>query len=194
MGADISLRSVVTEDVHKAVMHEVMAEAEGKAADRALTGPELILVLNECYERLAETGGYFRDPYNESGLLPALGMDWGRDVGPMLNENGELPIDGAHHLLAEITARPITPAMVDDVFAGRGTPHPMVAFMRQVHEELGADVRIQGFVEEMRPGEPPRVGVLDEVGFAQHLTKRRARLMALLRRSIELEEPLECSL
>lgn len=188
MGADIYLRSVATDAVQEAVHQSLLPEGTTIAP----TG--LINIANQYFERLAETGGYFRDPCNESGLLPALGMDWGRDVSPLLDSACMLPIAGARHLLAEIEQRPITPAMIEDVFADRGTPHPMVKLMRQMRAESGDDGHVAGLVEEVRPGKPSRPGQLDAQGFMRHLIKRRARLMALLRRSIELNEPLLCSL
>jgi hypothetical protein len=176
MGVDIYLRSVMTDDVFESTLKDLMAGRDGLTSRS-----EILETLNQYYERLAETGGYFRDPYNESGLFHAIGMQWSRDVGPMLN-NGELSIDGARHLLAELDRRPIAPAMADDVLAGRGTPDPIVEWMRnEAAAELSA-----GFVHP--------AGNLDAAGFTRHLIKRRKRLMVLLRRSIELEEPLECSL
>jgi hypothetical protein len=189
LGADIYLRSVATDAVQEAVCQSLMPPG-----GTIIAPAEVISALNQYYERLAETGGYFRDPYNESGLLPALGMDWGRDVSPLLDSARTLPIAGARHLLVEIEQRPITPAMVEEILAGRGTPHPMVAFMRRIREEFGDDLHIAGLVEKTRPDEPLRPGQFDAQGFMRHLIKRRARLMRLLRRSIEQNEPLLCNL
>ena len=160
MEADIYLRSIATDKVQQDVVTATVGTnphvGEREGAER----------LNAYYEQLAETGGYFRDPYNESSMLHAIGMDWSRDVTPLLNEKAELSIEGARHLLVEIEARPISLGMVEDV------------------------LRREGFSTHKIPG---RAG-LDAEGFAKHLNKRRDRLMALLRRSIELNEPLECSL
>jgi hypothetical protein len=83
MGADIYLRSIATEEVQKAIVDDLVA------ADVDRTDPHArFAAIGQYYERLAETGGYFRDPYNESALLPALGMEWVSDVGPMLDVEG----------------------------------------------------------------------------------------------------------
>jgi hypothetical protein len=165
MGCDISLRSVFTEDV--------MNEALRKAGESNDPG--------KFYAEALATGGYFREAYNRYSLIAALGMDWNEDVGPLLNDKGELSIAGARHLLAELEVRPVSPAMVDDVCAGRSRLHPGVRVMQ---EQLGE------LAENAVPG--PQEG--DQAFFTDHLIKRRELLMALLRRSIELNEPLECSL
>ena len=162
MGADIYLRS--------------FDEQIKAAAERAIAGSEddPNAAIAAAYEAMAETGGYFRDPYNQTGLLTALGLDWSRDVGPMLNADRELPVEGAHHLFVEIKNRPVAPAMVEDVLAGRVFHH---AF--ELLQQLG--------FEETR--DLPSAPELEA-----HLSKRRARLMALLERSIALGEPLVCSI
>src|SRR5258708_6958470 len=98
---------------------------------------------------LMATGGYYRQPYNCSGLLPVLGLSWDDDIFPMLDHKRMLPIDGARHFLTALECRPISPSDVEDA----GDPVEMTA----------------------------------------HWTKRREILMALLRRSIETNEPLHVS-
>ena len=119
MGADIYLQSFY--------------EQIKAAAERAVAGLEddPMAAIGATYEAMAETGGYFRDPYNQTGLVTAIGMDWWRDVGPMLNTESKLPVEGAHHLLVEIKTRPIAPAMVEDVLDGR-VLHPFDERMREL--------------------------------------------------------------
>jgi hypothetical protein len=73
MGADISLRSVLTDEVHKAILERVAIENHRSIK----TSADVLQVAEAIYTALAETGAYFRDPYNRFGLLPMLGMSWG---------------------------------------------------------------------------------------------------------------------
>jgi hypothetical protein len=56
--------------------------------------------MDEMYNRLRATGGYYREAYNRSGLLPALGLDWD-DIIRGLPDKNILPVDHAKMLLAE---------------------------------------------------------------------------------------------
>src|SRR5437660_1292494 len=81
-------------------------ERAGLAADGVAVGVDPIDVIDRYYKQAMATGGYFRDPYNIYSLISALGLSWAEDVGPLLNEWGELPITGARHFLAELERRP----------------------------------------------------------------------------------------
>jgi hypothetical protein len=166
MGVDIELRSVFTEDVVDAAL--------AKARRDASNPREYGRAIHDAY---TATGGYFRDPYNESGLFHALGMDWSKDVGPMLTDDEgswRLPIPAARHLLAELQAKPLTPAMVEDVFTGRAKRGAMLTIL--------ADALGEPDYEEPSPEQIAEM--------TAWLIKKRATLMALLRRSIDLNEPL----
>jgi hypothetical protein len=168
MGVDIELRSVLTAEVHEAIVERALAQ---------LPKPDSIedfeRIAQASYDAVAATGAYFRDPYNRFGLLPVLGMDWLDDVGPLLSADELLSIEGARHLLVEIERRPVTSEAIADALDGPGDP--MTAWM----EKHGA----------AKPAAD-----IDRGAVFDFLIEKRRQLMALLRRSIELGEPLHCSL
>jgi hypothetical protein len=63
------------------------------------------------YEALQDTGGYYREAYNGSGLLSLLGISWSKIMDDLPDRN-RLPPVHARHLLAELEAKPFTPAML----------------------------------------------------------------------------------
>jgi hypothetical protein len=173
MGADIYLRSVMTEEFETAIVDRELRDlTPGTSFDTA----------NAMYAALAETGGYFRDPYNRFNLLNALGMDWG-EVQPLLSPDRKLPIEGARRLLAELERRWVMQGAVDNAMLG-----PANTPLGKMLEEVAA-VLPEGSVwpRQAKPGE-------DWSEVLPWLSKKRSQLIALLRRSIELNEPLECSL
>jgi hypothetical protein len=175
MGADISLRPVLTDEVHKAIIERAVENHRSikTSADVMQVGAGAI------YTALEETGAYFRDPYNRFGLLPMLGMSWGADVGPLLSEDGLLPIEAARHHLGEIESRPLTPANIEAAITGP-PPHPVIAWMER-----------SGFIE---PYPDPAIDDIDWPAIHARLTNKRKQLIALLRRSIELDERLLCDI
>jgi hypothetical protein len=133
---------------------------------------DLHRISEEFFEKARSSGGYFRNGYNSGDVMWAMGLSWRDDVGKMLDSEGRLPIDHARDLIAKIEARPLTRERV----------------AQHIFEHLsdGSVTYRTGFTEY---GAPPD---LDEMsGF---LCKRRDELLVILRKSIELGEPLVCSL
>jgi hypothetical protein len=164
MGLDIHLPSIFTDEVCEAVCERVSKTHAPGDVDR---------IIDAAYAGYAETGGYFRDPYNRFGLLPILDID----IYPLVSEDGTLPIEAARFLLAEVESRELTPASIEAAILGSPT-HPMVAMSEHL---LG-----------IRPPDPDRDNI-DWLATYAWLIKKRETLIALLRRSIELNEPLHCS-
>jgi hypothetical protein len=178
MGVDIELRSVFTEDVAEAACARARRDGGDPREYQHASDPrEYLQAIGAIYDAYAATGGHFRDPYNASGLFHALGWDWD-DVGQMLDADHLLPIPAARHLLAELEARPLTPAMVEDIYTGRAK---RAATLTVIHTVVGEP--------EYEIPSPEQMAVM-----TARLIKKRATLMALLRRSIDLNEPLHCSL
>jgi hypothetical protein len=125
------------------------------------------------YDSFRASGGYFRNGYNAGDVMWAMGLSWSRDVGKMLDANRQLPIDRVQELIAKIEARPLTREVV----------------ARHIFEHMSDGCchhPISGFGGH---GPPPD---LDEMSTL--LRKRRDELLIILRKSVELGEPLICSL
>jgi hypothetical protein len=173
MGADISLRSVMTKETYDAVMERIRAELPPSPA-----------MIQRYFDDLQATGAYFRDPYNSGCLLNALGMEWSRDVGPLLDENCCLPIPAARHLLAEIEAKHLTPQLIEDICNGTAPRSKTVAMVEEMNRRQESD--------QSGPRTVPEPG--DERVMAEWFARKRERLIRLLRKSIELNEPLYCDI
>jgi hypothetical protein len=98
MGADVYLESVSTkckakwEKRFKAAVTKRDSYPRGSAmADK------LQEKVTEAYNGMYAEG-YFRDCYNGYGLFAQTDISWWRDVVPMLNDGGYLPIDKAIEL------------------------------------------------------------------------------------------------
>lgn len=185
MGADIYLRSV--SDKTRAEWEVKFNEAV-KARDAHYAGVRTVLAAyipdgvkppvgcvvitkDDPWQKAVEeahaamySAGYYRDPYNPSGLFQLLGISWWRDVTPMLRKRDRcLPIRQAKKLKQMIEAKaPITDAMVR-------------AYLREHRKDFGKSTR-------------------DVAGWGERWRKDYADLIALLDQSIELNEPLDCSL
>jgi hypothetical protein len=157
MGCDITLKSVLTNDVCEGIANRTFSAGVDDPVGN----------INRCYEAMMESGGYFRDADNRGSLIRALGMDWLRDVVPMLTEDHHLRIPAARFLLAEIESRHVTPEYADRVVTGH---------------VVGPLEHILGTCEDRWDIAPEHL--------MQHWDKRRKILIALLKRSIDLAEPL----
>ena len=109
----------------------------------------------------------------------AMGLSWPRTVGGMLNSEGYLPVERARELLAMIEARPLTKERLTQHYFDHIThsveQHPITGWLFRSLRELTPP--------------PPDFDYL--VAF---LRQRRTELIALLKKSIALNEPLLCSL
>jgi hypothetical protein len=140
---------------------------------------------NEVFDKARSSGGYFRNGYNAGDVMWAMGLSWRNDVGAMLDSECRLPIDHARDLFAKIEARPLTRERIAQHIFEHITngvlEHPVTGHIQ--------DLLTDAANGDTRPLAPPD---LDELsGF---LCKRRDELLVILRKSIELGEPLVCSL
>jgi hypothetical protein len=132
--------------------------------------------VNDAYR---STGAYFVNYYNAGDVMWAMGLSWHETVAPMLDTEQRLSVDRARELLAMVEARPLTREVV----------------ARHIFENMTDGVRpmqemdLMLVVGEPLPTKPP------DLDYAHaYLSKRRDGLLTLLRKSIELDEPLVCSL
>lgn len=63
--------------------------------------------VNEWYDRMYDTEDYFRDSYNPSSVMAAIGLSWWRDVIPMLDADDNLSAERCEALAAEIESREV---------------------------------------------------------------------------------------
>src|SRR5262249_34565343 len=63
--------------------------------------------VNAMFDDMRTSGGYFRNGYNDSDIMWAMGLSW-HTVGEMLDADGYLPVERARELLAMIEARGLT--------------------------------------------------------------------------------------
>jgi hypothetical protein len=136
-------------------------------------GPELI---NEGYRRLEMSGGYFRNAYNESDVMWSLGLSW-EMVRAMLDADHRLPIAKAKELLALLEAH--TPDKQAYVHMLDHHSHPTARMLADLVEQA-TDVR--------------REVSFEYDALFDHVVRKYRTLLALLRKSIALNEPLRCSL
>jgi len=136
------------------------------------------------YDDYRASGGYFRDGYNSGDVMSAMGLSWSDTVTPMLDAENRLPIERARELLAMIEARPLTRErlarhfqnMTDGIDQHPVTGHIMTALRQRATAGDGGAA--------IGPELP------DFEALAAFVTKRREELLAILRKSIELNEPL----
>jgi hypothetical protein len=111
----------------------------------AQTAGDVHALSTAIYDVLRATGGYYREPYNELGLFPLLGLSW-ECVWRSLEDRSALPPAHARHLLVEIEQHPITPDLVEraiEITTSQAQKNPQ--WMRQFYtsrrEELMALLR-----------------------------------------------------
>jgi hypothetical protein len=141
-------------------------------------GPDAI---NKFYQAARATGAYFHNSYNVYDVMFAMGLSWWKTAIPMLEDNG-LPIHRARELVDMIEARPLNKQTFSRHYfeVATGTTNPIIAPL--IHN-LPA--------ETDKPSQPP-VPSFEEL--LSVLQRRRDELLAILRKSIELNEPVVCSL
>jgi hypothetical protein len=135
------------------------------------------------------SGGYFRNAYNAGDIMWAMGLSWNGTVSSMLDDDGCLPIAKARELIEMIEARPLTRERVGAHIFEHMTdgvePHPICGpIMQKVEEAIAAE----------RGEDAPKFGPPDLDHLFGFLNTRRDQLLVILRKSIELDEPLRCSL
>jgi hypothetical protein len=158
MGADVYLRSVHALDYVPPDFAEIF-----KGVRAGATIAEAEKACRRWSDAEAMTGGYFRDNYSGIGLFSAIGMNWRRDVTPLLMDGALLPIEHARALCKRVA---------------EATFLPVAECEAQCAEFKCLD----------------KSDLAEQEGRFQDLEFLRARLLALLARSIELSEPLFCDL
>jgi hypothetical protein len=136
--------------------------------------------MNCAYDDMRASGGYFRNGYNCGDIMWAMGLSWS-DVRLMLDSKFFLPIARASELLDMVEAHPLTREKVE----AHVSEHIMT------NDTKGRDMQqmLQDMIGKTQKKEPPDLDYL----FA-FLNTRRDQLLEILRKSIELNEPLECSI
>jgi len=182
MGADIYLQSVWKpfEEKQSQMPPPLPSAFESEADFAGFT--------SDYFDEMRASGGYFRNGYNAGDIMWALGLSWQDTVSPMLDQ-GYLPIARARELIAMIEARPLTrervAAHIFEHMTNGFCEHPVNGYLQRMMAEVAAEVRGE-LPQKLSPPE------LDHLfGF---LDKRREELLTILRRSIELNERLHCSL
>jgi hypothetical protein len=174
MGVDIYLESI---------FNPFTENFEGSVADRRIQRrmrENPVRGVEMFYEVFRSSGGYFRNAYNCTDVMAAIGLSWGT-VYAILDDKHRLPIERARELIAMIEARPLTRADYARHLESYGGG-PLHNMMEQIKEEV--------------TGEPPE-GVTPEeyahqidAAFA-FTSERREQLLAILRKSIAMNEPLK---
>jgi hypothetical protein len=169
MGADIYLESV---------WKPWFAEFEAKEKSKEIVGhitnsDELNRSFSALYDAHRSSGGYFRNAYNGGDVMAAMGLSWDA-VGEMLDSEQRLPIERARELLAMILARPIE------------------------RERFGRHLKSYGngpagqMMDHVLGRPPPSEWTFDLDEMFAFVSKRREELLAILHKSITLNEPLQC--
>jgi hypothetical protein len=157
--------------------------------------PPPLAIKNEAdiaafFDEMRASGGYFRNAYNAGDIMWAMGLSWNGTVMPMLNDERYLPIPRARELVEMIEARPLTrervAAHIFEHMTNGINEHPTTGPIEQIMEKVMAD--------EHDDESPPKLEPPDFDSLFGFLDKRREELLTLLRKSIELGEPLYCEL
>jgi hypothetical protein len=183
MGADIYLKSVWEPWWRE---NEKRSLKDGKARTASIGTPdEFLSAIGKLYDELSASGAYFRNAYNAGDVMWAMGLSWHDTVLPMLVD-GYLPVERARELLTMIEARRLTKERLTqhyfDHMTNGADQHPIGAVLR-----LAQDL-------EDREEDNKRLLAPNFEDLAGFLRKHQSQLVALLRKSIALNEPLECSL
>jgi hypothetical protein len=181
MGVDIYLQSIWKP------FEETFSPPEPAAPIIGVEG--LIAHTTKGFDAMRASGGYFRNGYNSGDVMWAMGLTWHGTFSPMLDQ-AHLPIERARELIAMIEARPLNRERVaahifEHMDDGAEPDHPFVGRGLQWASDAAATAAGKRF----EPLGPPD---LDQL--FQFLNTRRDELLAILRKSVELDEPLYCSL
>jgi hypothetical protein len=125
MGADVYLQSVSNkcrEEWEPKFKHAVAARDRHPRGSK--TADKLQEKVMEAYNKMFGEG-YFRDSYNSYGLFANLkDMSWWRDVIPMLDDNGYLPIAKAMKLKAMVENAPLDLTRSQEVASQQNDKEP----------------------------------------------------------------------
>jgi hypothetical protein len=133
---------------------------------------------SKMFNEMRASGAYFRNGYSSGDVMWAMGLSWPHTVGGMLDSEGYLPVERARELLAMIEARPLTKERLTQHYFDHIThgveQHPVTGWLFR---------SLRGLLVL-----PPNFDTL-----AAFLRQRRTELIALLKKSAALNEPLLCS-
>jgi hypothetical protein len=178
MGADLYLNSIWEPwiETHKSILLNPNRRPEIETVD------DLARAAGDIFDSYRASGGYFRNGYNSGDVMWAMGLSWRGDVGEILDSEHRLSIDHARALIAKIEARPLTRERIAQHIFEHMTSgvldHPVSGQTQKL---------LDAAVGETRPLAPPNIDVM-----STFLCKRRDELLTILRKSVELREPLLC--
>jgi hypothetical protein len=138
--------------------------------------------VSEAYDILMESPAYFRDSYNDTSLFWVLQISWWEIADKMLDEERNLPIDRAKELLA---------FMQDERRTFDATFDAWVEKKRKGQKE-GVD----GAIRDEKPWTFGETGSNTESSveeWRKMFATKLDRFIDLLKRSIEMDEPLHWS-
>lgn len=99
MGADLTIRKYYEQSVEK-YEGKFNEACQRRNLAKSQKQKEKIQASVERYYRLMHgSRGYFRDSYNGTSVLNALGLSWWQDVIPMLDKKGDLSPEKAKELI-----------------------------------------------------------------------------------------------
>ncbi len=162
MGADLYIQSNYEKNkaefkpLFEAAVEERNALPEGKARDAAQR--KVIKYSNKMHDE----SGYFRDSYNGTSLMRVINMSWWKDIGPMINEDGNLEPHKAQMLLEIVRAKKIIPITE--------------AFLRESHCQV------------------TKTGLNSVESWEKSFADRKAEFERFLKRAVNLNEPIRCSI
>lgn len=121
--------------------------------------------------------GYFRDNYNDSCVLWALGLSWGDDVWPRLDEERFLLPEQVKWLLGEIRSREVE--IPQNIQADMGHTVALVNYHLTESDEIKGEIKMVWHTIE---------------DWQDDYQRRRERMIAFLERAIAMDEPIACSI
>jgi hypothetical protein len=113
MGADLYVEEIIDKtreeysDKLESTVSE-MRELEKKGEEDSERYKELKVKSNEYMNKMYPEDGYFRDSYNNSSLFWNMGLSWWKDVGGLLDEDGNLTGDNLRKLIKIVKNSKVT--------------------------------------------------------------------------------------
>jgi hypothetical protein len=138
--------------------------------------------LHHRFDAMNAAGGFFRNGYDAGDVMFAIGMSW-QDVGRMLDDESCLPIPRARELLAIIKSRPLT---------RQGVGRHVLENMMDGCDGHPITTRSKDIIEEDRPVAVRVAGPLNIDELHHFLSRKHGELIAILEKSIAIDEPLFC--
>ncbi len=137
MGADLYLKSVhdAQREAWEWKFHEAVKKRD-KYPEHDKRHIKYHHEVIKAYEQMY-SGGYFNDRYNPYGLFAQLGISWWKDVCPMLDADGYLPIHEARLLAQHVALARLDLSEAEACAREYGqTPPSIVDYEKQRHKLL----------------------------------------------------------